>query len=244
MVGSSSSVHPHLPLPTPSNPPCSVPSATCCIKPSAESRTHLCCLHLGPCALSLSNTGTTSCGLRCIYETMAPGQLSPFPSCASGLGFMTTPDCLNASSLLTPTASICTISSLTPGADAEAALSRARAKTMQTKEILKSPQPHRFHLVLSGRRRTPEIPSLPSRPSAQWRDGLGVPVSPGYSDGGGSMELRRTRPDLFSPAASPLMPPADIYTVSTSYNSPRILSSYAAGGRTFLALAWNGGVPG
>ncbi|EIW62315.1 uncharacterized protein TRAVEDRAFT_45143 [Trametes versicolor FP-101664 SS1] len=144
---------------------------------------------------------------------MAPGQLSPFPSCASGLGFMTTPDCLNASSLLTPTASICTISSLTPGGDTEAALSRARAKTMQTKEILKSPQPHRFHLVLSsGRRRTPEIPSLPSRPSAQWRDGLGVPVSPVYSDGGGSTELRRSRPDLFSPAVSPLMPPADIYT--------------------------------
>ncbi|OJT10350.1 hypothetical protein TRAPUB_13155 [Trametes pubescens] len=143
---------------------------------------------------------------------MTPGHLSPFPSCASGLGFMTTPDCHNASSLLTPTASICTISSLTPGGDGETALSRARAKTMQTKEILKSPQPHRFHLVLSGQRRTPEIPSMPSRPSAQWRAGLGVPVSPGRSDGGGSTEFQRGRQDLFSPAASPLMPPADIYT--------------------------------
>ncbi|KAI0637604.1 hypothetical protein C8Q77DRAFT_376699 [Trametes polyzona] len=136
------------------------------------------------------------------------GQLSPFPSCSSGLGLMASPDYRSTTSLLTPTASICTVSSLARGTDSTpdgSSHTRSRTKTMQTKEILKSPRPHRFHLVLSARRRTPEIPSLPSRPSAQLRDAWGPrsPVSPVGSDGFVGQDGK----DILHSSESPLMPP-------------------------------------
>ncbi|KAI0759712.1 hypothetical protein BD413DRAFT_496044 [Trametes elegans] len=130
---------------------------------------------------------------------MASGQLSPFPSCADGLGFLHSVDCRSASSLLTPTASVGTVSSLTQGGDGDG---RARTKTMQTKDIMKSPQPHRFQLIPSSKRKTPEQPSLPTRPSAQWRARTRADLSPdafGRHDEGEGQ-------DIFSPAASPLVP--------------------------------------
>ncbi|KAI0662819.1 hypothetical protein C8Q70DRAFT_1050544 [Cubamyces menziesii] len=113
---------------------------------------------------------------------MASGQLSPYPSCADGLGLMNCTDHRSASSLLTPTASVCTVSSL--GAAGSESDARGRMKTMQTKDILKSPQPHRFHLVPSGRKRAQTTdPSsnrgMNSRPSAQWRSKEGWLASPG-----------------------------------------------------------------
>ncbi|OSD01696.1 hypothetical protein PYCCODRAFT_1468284 [Trametes coccinea BRFM310] len=137
---------------------------------------------------------------------MASGQLSPFASCASGLGFLnyTTTDHRSTTSLLTPTASICTVSSL--GQDDAAG--RARTKTMQTKDILKSPLPHRFHLVPSGRRgRGPrtEEEGRAAKGRVMRKVGLGSPGLSGDSDVGGMGE-EREEGDMFSPEASPLVP--------------------------------------
>ncbi|KAI9069559.1 hypothetical protein FKP32DRAFT_1671284 [Trametes sanguinea] len=137
---------------------------------------------------------------------MASGQLSPFASCADGLGFLnyTTADHRSTTSLLTPTASICTVSSL--GQDDAAG--RERKKTMQTKDILKSPLPHRFHLVPSGQRgRGPrmEDEGRGGKGKAQRRVRLGSPGLSGDSDVGGMGE-EREEGDIFSPEASPLAP--------------------------------------
>ncbi|CDO70304.1 hypothetical protein BN946_scf184370.g5 [Trametes cinnabarina] len=146
---------------------------------------------------------------------MASDQLTPYASCADGLGFMNymASDHRSATSLLTPAASICTVSSL--GQDDAAG--RARAKTMQTKDILKSPQPHRFHLVPSGRRGRggPEPQDHGAgaggrwsdlcKHSTQWNVGLHSPGLSGDSDA----EIRGDGcgdGDMFSPAASPLAP--------------------------------------
>ncbi|KAI0829241.1 hypothetical protein BC628DRAFT_1417003 [Trametes gibbosa] len=154
---------------------------------------------------------------------MASGQLSPFPSCASGLGFLNSSDYRSATSLLTPAASVCTVSSLVHGGGgdvSDSGYSRVRTKTMQTKEILKSPQPHRFHLVPTGRRQMPSGYSPSSRPSAQLKDSWAgdAPMSPKSSEQGGNAE--QDRQDLFSSAASPLLSPADIDNTPYSPKSP------------------------
>ncbi|KAI8984905.1 hypothetical protein BD414DRAFT_537360 [Trametes punicea] len=140
---------------------------------------------------------------------MTSGQLSPFASCTDGLGFMNcAADYRSSSSLLTPTASVCTVSSLGQSGDSAAesagTAGRSRTKTMQTKDILKSPQPHRFHLVPSGIRRLVDQPSLgmSSKPSAQWRFKQDSPVMREGGQGDGVTEAG----DVFSPSASPLMP--------------------------------------
>ncbi|KAI0329909.1 hypothetical protein GY45DRAFT_1371155 [Cubamyces sp. BRFM 1775] len=154
---------------------------------------------------------------------MASGQLSPYPSCADGLGLMNCADHRSASSLLTPTASVCTVSSLGGGPASEGD-ARGRMKTMQTKDILKSPQPHRFHLVPSGRKRakTTEPPrdrGMSSRPSAQWRFKDGRLASP-------DDERRREedgRGGFFSPQVSPVLTTTqDIMTDQQDLYSPRL----------------------
>ncbi|KAH9853352.1 hypothetical protein C2E23DRAFT_884948 [Lenzites betulinus] len=154
---------------------------------------------------------------------MAAGQLSPFPSCASGLGFLNSSDCRSAASLLTPAASICTVSSLSHAAGdiSDSGYSRVRTKTMQTKEILKSPQPHRFHLVpTTGRRRTPSGPGIASRPSAQLRDAWATDApttSPGNFEHDGNIAERDGK-DLFFPLGDPLMPPAETDNPQAPYS--------------------------
>ncbi|KAI0643594.1 hypothetical protein C8Q79DRAFT_1012175 [Trametes meyenii] len=149
---------------------------------------------------------------------MASGHLSPFPSYASGLGFLPSPGSTTPSehsnlasphpsyhSLLTPTASVCTISSLSQCGDTEA---RGRTKTMQTKDILKSPQPHRFQLVLSSSKRvTPEPPALGARPGTQWQYKQKGSFSPRSVESGPGDTTEETCDgyDLFSPEASPLI---------------------------------------
>ncbi|KAI0676657.1 hypothetical protein C8Q78DRAFT_37202 [Trametes maxima] len=173
---------------------------------------------------------------------MASGHLSPFPSYASGLGFLPTtcpshptppgsehsPNTLSSPhpsyhSLLTPTASVCTISSLSQCGDTGTAEARARTKTMQTKDILKSPQPHRFQLVLSSTKRlAPEPPALGGtrRPSTQWRyKEKGPPDSPRSVESklGDSAEDGGDGYDLFSPDASPLIPETALCSPQSPY---------------------------
>lgn len=99
---------------------------------------------------------------------MATGGLSPFTSCADGLGILPSAESLDHRSVysLALTGSTCTISSI---ADPDGARGRSRMKTMRTKEIEKSPIPHRFHLVPAGRRRLGAGPSLSPKPSTTWR---------------------------------------------------------------------------
>ncbi|KAI0352792.1 hypothetical protein OH77DRAFT_1408393 [Trametes cingulata] len=151
---------------------------------------------------------------------MASGQLSPFASCTDGLGFPNSVDCRSTTSLLTPTASVCTVSSLAQSGDGDGGAGRVRTKTMQTKDILKSPQPHRFHLVPSGRRRTPELPSLSSKPSTQWRFRQEGHMHHESTNGAEEAAIQ----DLFSPAESPLMPPLEIVSQCRTAHDERPLS--------------------
>ncbi|TFK88074.1 hypothetical protein K466DRAFT_662586 [Polyporus arcularius HHB13444] len=99
---------------------------------------------------------------------MTTGGLSPFTSCADGLGILPSAESLDHRSVysLALTGSTCTISSI---ADPDGTRGRSRTKTMRTKEIEKSPIPHRFHLVPAGRRRLGAGSSLSPKPSTTWR---------------------------------------------------------------------------
>ena len=99
---------------------------------------------------------------------MTTGGLTPLMSCADGLGILPSAESLDNRSVfsLALTGSTCTISSI---ADADGARGRSRMKTMRTKEIEKSPIPHRFHLVPSGRKRPYQQPSVSPKPTTRWR---------------------------------------------------------------------------
>ncbi|RPD62140.1 hypothetical protein L226DRAFT_571505 [Lentinus tigrinus ALCF2SS1-7] len=99
---------------------------------------------------------------------MTSGRLTPLTSCADGLGILPSAESLDHRSVLSLalTGSTCTISSI---ADPDGTRGRSRAKTMRTKEIEKSPIPHRFHLVPSGRRRPYQPPSISPKPTTKWR---------------------------------------------------------------------------